>query len=214
MSQADAAPITGEPVLTGGKSTAVTVSRRAAIGALAVLPVATVAAPSTSSPAALWRDALRAYHSAEADYLGHLNNVWNPLMVRLEQLCPMPPMHEIVERNGRPLKVVYKSAEPDSWMRLPSVEAREVGRKLAAQWSTWSEGYGARQAEYNFWEIEQEDLRLYDLYQEAQDRLMRMPAPDAAALLTKLEIIWADEYQDRQIENERLIRRDLQRLAA
>jgi len=215
MSQANAAPITGDTILAPGKSGRSAVSRRAALTALAAVPAVAVAGtlPAQAAPDT-WTLALRRYRAAEAAYHGHLANVWNPLVEKLDRLCPQPPISITIERTDKRREVfTYNRAKPDAWMWHPTVNGRAAGEKLAARWIAWDHRYELLKARHRHDAIEAEDKRLYECFQDAEDRLMLTPAPDADAVLMKLEILWADQFRERQEENEGHIKRDLQRLA-
>lgn len=216
MSQAVAAPITGDPILAPGKSAHSAVSRRAALTALAAVPaVAIVSSSPAHSAADNWTLALRDYRAAEAAYHGHIANVWNPLVEKLERLCPLPPSSVTIERADKRRDVfTYNRAKPDAWMWHPTVDGRAAGGKLTAQWIEWEQRYSRLKEQHCHDAIDDDNTRLYERFREAEDRLMLTPAPDAAAVLVKLEILWADEFRERQEENERYIKRDLQQLAA
>ena len=216
MSQAVAAPITGDPILAPGKSGRSAVSRRAALSALAVVPAVAVASalPAQAAPDN-WTLALRHYRAAEAAYCGHLANVWNPLLEKMEKRCGAPPPLSVtIERpDGRPDIFRYQMNNPNAWMWHPTVAGRAAGEKLTAEWAVWEDRYAKIEEQHNFHAVDNEDKRLYAAFQDAEDRLMLTPAPDAAAVLMKLEILWADQFSERQAETEVYIKRDLQRLA-
>lgn len=215
MSQADAARITGDTILAPGNSDRSAVSRRAALTALAVVPAVAVALPARGAVDS-WTLALRDYRAAEAAYHGHLANVWNPLLEKIEKRCGPPPSLSVtIERpNGRPDTFVYRPGKPDAWMWHPTVAGRAAGEKLTAEWAAWEDRSDRIRAQFNFDAVDNEDKRLYARVEEARDRLMLMPAPDAAAVLMKLELMWGDPLYERSDEDERLITRDLQYLAA
>lgn len=190
-------------------------SRRAVIGALAVAPVAATASSAINVPADGWAAALRRYRKAEAAYETHLATVWNPLQERLSEICPQPPHSVSSElRPGLRVTATYNAKRPDAWMREPTVEGRRIGEKLSAEWAEWFIRYQEAEERLGAAAIDEQDTRLHDALLAARDDLMLMHAPDAAAVLSKLEIIWDNPYEERQEENERLIRRDLQALAA
>ncbi|UZW55950.1 hypothetical protein NUH86_03920 [Sphingobium sp. JS3065] len=217
MSQANAARITGDTIFAPGKSDHSAVSRRAALTALAVVPAVAVAGtlPAQAAPDN-WTLAVRAYRAAEAAYHGHLANVWYPLLEKVEKRCGPPPSLSVtIERpNGRPDTFVYRPAQPDAWMWHPTVAGRAAGEKLTAEWAEWHERDARTKDQFGFDAVDDEDKRLYACVDEARDRLMLTPAPDAAAVLMKLEIMWDDPLYERSEENERLITRDLRLLAA
>lgn len=217
MSQAVAAPITGDPIVVGGKSaipTGVGLSRRAAIGALAIGPAAVAASSAANVPANGWAAALRRYRKAEAAYDAHLAKVWNPLQERLSAMCPAPPHSVLSEpRPGLRVAVTYNAKRPDAWMREPTIEGRRIGEKLSAEWAAWFIRYQEAEEQLGAGAVNEQDTCLHDALIAARDDLMLAAAPDAAAVLTKLEIMWDSPYEERQEENERLIRRDLRLLA-
>ncbi|WP_311267071.1 hypothetical protein [Sphingobium sp. WCS2017Hpa-17] len=88
-----------------------------------------------------------------------------------------------------------------------------MGEKLSGEWAAWLKRYEAAENELGAASVHAEDIRLFDEAMAAKDSLMLMAAPDAAAVLTKLEIMWDNPYEERQEENERLIRRDLRAIA-
>ena len=217
MSQAVAAPIMGDMILASGKSAdCASTSRRAVLAALAVIPAtAAVSAVPVHSLADSWTLALRDYRAADAAYINYLANVWNPLQEELERLTPRPPYKIRVERErGGPVEVAHSSAKPDRWMWEPTPEGRAAGKELSERWAAWHVEYERHAARLGQAAAEEEENRLYDRFQEAEERLMLTPAPDVAAVLVKIDLMCADPHRDRQIENERFIKRDLQYLAA
>lgn len=218
MSQADAARITGDPVVVGGNSVlstgkiknAAVLSRRAAIAALAVAPMAAAAASVAVPVEDSWTLALRRFRKAEAEYNTHVATSWNPLHEELEKLCPLPPHSVSSEpRPGFRVTFIYNSQKPDAWMWQPTVEGRRIGEKLSAEYALWRETYSRESERLGEARIQVENDRLYDAMNAAKDQLMLMSAPDAAAVLTKIELMWENKYAEREEENEHLIIRDL-----
>lgn len=221
MSQADAAPITGETIVTGGKSALPTgkgqcaaLSRRAAIAALAAVPTIAVAASAATPKRDSWTLALQRYRKAAAAYEDYMATVREPLQDKICELCPFPPQTVSSEpRPGFRIEFTYNSTNPDAWMWQPTVEGRKIGEKLSAEWAAWRAHYGTVSERLGEDAIEAESDRLNDIMLASLDQLMLITAPDAAAVLTKLELMWDNPYNERQEENERLVRRDLRALA-
>ncbi|WP_278986355.1 hypothetical protein [Sphingobium yanoikuyae] len=225
MSQADAAPITGDTIVTGGKSALPTVksnglavmSRRGALGALALVaaPVAAVPLATASDNASTWNEALHAWRKADAAYDAFFDKIWNPVQVELERRTPEPARSfSITTASGKTVTYDFVSSDPDCYARNPIPAISNPGRRMAEEWREWHIQYKAVAAELNVDALYDEDNRLYELRLEARDRLMNTPAPHVAAVLAKLEIMWEDRHKEREEENELIVMGDLRRLAA
>lgn len=228
MSQAVAAPSTGDPFLKGGKSANATgtprgnigrqsPSRRAVLAGMLLAPAAaaipTVVAASDNT--SMWDEALRGWRKADADYDAFLTELWNPVQEELERRTPAPARSfSITTASGKTVTYDLVATDPDCYARSPIPAISNPGRRMAEEWREWNVQYEAVAAELNFDALYDEDNRLLDLRLEARDRLMNTPAPHVAAVLAKLEIMWEDRHKDREEENELIVMSDLRRLAA
>lgn len=200
MSQADAAPITGNykfaPVKSAGiiAAQSPTATRRSLLAGMAFAPIAF--AGSTSSRAASpskWKENSARYRAAQAEWDQFLERVYNPAVDRLIALAPTPPSYfTIAARNGKAIEYWYDRKDPDAWTNNGSPLIAEKAKAQADSWRRWEITHTRARHEIGMDAIEAEDTRRSLHIDRLRNELMATPVVNASELLEKLTILWAE----------------------
>lgn len=176
------------------------IARRDAIAALFMAPIALapvaalaesfVLAASEGSP---WQKAIAGYRDIGAFWDAFLETAYNPAVEELNRRAPMPPpFFTITAKSGAQQKYHHDRAEPWKWANHPIPAIAALGRKQAERWERWEADYAKAKAAVNMDALETQDDLHARKSGQARDRLISTPVRDAAELLEKMEVLWAD----------------------
>ncbi len=214
MSQAVAAPNTGELNFVSGKcADLATASRRALLTSLIAAPIAVSAAPAQAAIYSEWKAALAIYRAIDAAWNHFLATTYNPAVAELERRAPVPPSgFTVTARSGKKVVYTHDTANPDMWANSVIPAISKPGKRLADQWAEWRERRAQTEAELCFRQIDEVDDRYSKELYAARNRLIAATVDTAAELLEKLEVLWEDGIDADTFKDE--VFRDLRRLAA
>ena len=201
MSQADAAPITGNykfaPVKSAGiiGTEAPTATRRSLLVGIAFAPTAFAASSSNSLAASpsKWKEISARYRAAQADWDRFLDQVYNPAVDRLIALAPPPPSYfTVVARSGKVSEFWHDRKNPDAWTDNPSPLIAKKAQVQADGWRRWEITHARARLEIGMDTIEAEDSRRSQHIDRLRTQLIATRISSPAEMLEKLELVWGD----------------------
>lgn len=213
MSQADAAPITGNYEFAPVKSAGIigpqspTATRRSLLAGMAFAPMAFAASPSSlaASPSK-WKEISARYRAAQAEWDQFLDRVYNPAVDRLIALAPPPPSYfTITARNGKSIEYWYDRKDPDAWTNNGSPMIAEKAKAQADSWRRWEITHARARRDIGMDAIEAEDTRRSQHIDALRNELVATRVSSPAEMLEKLEIVWG-EHCDPEPHREELFR--------
>jgi hypothetical protein len=186
----------------------------AAVGAGTALVLPAIAlASDTVRPADEWRAALLNYQRAVAASDRHYERVVAPLHDELERLPRPVANFSISYPNGGTYLIGIDPDDASQYMEEADPQIREGAARARAEWKRHAADRDRLIRDPKRAEAEQEETRLSLEAVFAEDRLFQTPAPDLAAVLTKLELLWEEdrcppgEFQDRVLADVRRLSR-------
>lgn len=169
-------------------------SRRAAIGVFATMPIA-VAIASASAHAAhpsKWKEALARWRAADALWDSFLDNIYNPAIEELDRRALAPPPSFMVTAKTGATQIYFHDREvPDAWTANLSHAISGPAQQLRDRWSQYQRDYDSARNALRIDELSAEEDRLAANATKARYELLATPVSDAAELLQKMEIAWA-----------------------
>lgn len=166
-------------------------SRRQFIGGGA-LAIAAIAAPlaAESAPPRRFDRLLAEYRAADAAVDAFHDREWNPALDRVYADAGSPPslVYEVPTRGQAPRRFELHPNEAEA-LALKSDElfgAEHWAAPVAHKYVAWRARAETAEKRHGIEKLEQQEVPLWKRRDEALHRLMREPAPDGAALATKL----------------------------
>ncbi|KEQ52153.1 hypothetical protein [Sphingobium chlorophenolicum] len=138
-----------------------------------------------------WDRALARYREAKELNDTFVEKIYEPAHDELWRRAPMPEdSFTITAKSGRSCTYRYSHSGNQPWHGNPTPAIKEAGEKLEKEWKDWIALNKKIANELNVYALDDEYDLLARVQYEYGEILLSTPAPNASALLIKLDLLW------------------------